>query len=248
VAQSAGQRWHSPRLARRLVAVQAHFARRRSSRTDVLFEHFPEQTAGEERINGLTHGVAALTSLAGGIWLVAAAQLQGEPLLTAGCAAYAVSLTTVFSMSFLSHLIQSPRMRGLFRTLDQASIYLLIAGSGTPFLVRYLLPTGWGWLLPVLWGFALLGAWTKLRGVRVNSISVVSYVLLGWLPVIAARPLLAVMPAGCVALVILSGACYMVGIVFLMHDERRRYFHAVWHLLVIAASAFNFAGIAIYVL
>jgi hemolysin III len=115
-------------------------------------------------------------------------------------------------------------------------------------MIRFLLPSGWDWMLPVLWGLALLCAWEKLRGSRVNSISVVSYVLLGWFPILAARPLLSAMPAGCLALVVAAGAGYMLGVLFLVWDERCRYFHAVWHLFVIAASACNFAGIAIYVI
>jgi hemolysin III len=167
--------------------------------------------------------------------------------MTMGCAVYAVSLLTVFTMSALSHWVQPPRCRGLFRALDQASIYLLIAGSATPFLIRFLLPFGWDWVLPVLWGLALLWAWDKVRGYGVNSISVISYISLAWLPMIAARPLLGAMPAGCTALVFTMGASYMAGIVFLIYDDRRRFFHAVWHLFVIAASACTFAAIAIYV-
>jgi hemolysin III len=114
-------------------------------------------------------------------------------------------------------------------------------------LIRFLLPFGWDWMLPVLWGLALLWAWDKVRGQQVNSISVVSYVSLAWLPMIATRPLLAAMPAGCTVLVFSMGACYMGGIVFLIYDDRRRFFHAVWHVFVIAASACTFAAIAIYV-
>jgi hemolysin III len=165
-----------------------------------------------------------------------------------GCAAYAASLTAVFTMSTLSHLIGLPRLRQLFRTLDQASIYLLTAGSCTPYFICFLLPHGWGWMLPLLWGIALLVAWDKLRGNRVNSVSILFNVSLGWFPVLAAKPLLTYMPPGCIVLVIATAAFYMLGVVFLCWDERCRFFHAVWHMLVVAASVCTYAGIAMYVI
>ena len=236
-----------PRRRRHLVAFQSRIVRRRAGSGGIFLEYPPDQTPAEELANALTHAAAAVASLAGGIWLIAAVERRKDPLMTMGCAVYAASLFAVFTMSTLSHWLQAPRLRGLFRALDQASIYLLIAGSATPFLIRYLVPLGWDWVLPVLWGLALLWAWDKIRGHGVNSISVVSYVSLAWLPVIAARPVVGAMPAGCTALVLTMGACYMGGIVFLIHDGRRRFFHAVWHVFVIAASACTFAAIAVYV-
>jgi hemolysin III len=102
-------------------------------------------------------------------------------------------------------------------------------------------------MLPVQWGLALLWSWDKLRGHRVNSISVVSYLLLAWLPTVAAPQFLFSMPAGCTALVLGMGACYMLGVVFLVYDDRQRYFHAIWHFFDVAASACSFAAIALYV-
>jgi hemolysin III len=238
---------HRPRRRRHLVAFQSRIVRRRNRSGGIFLEYPPDQTPAEELANALTHAAAAVTSLAGGIWLIAAVVRREGPLMTMGCAVYAASLLVVFTMSALSHWVQAPRLRGLFRALDQASIYLLIAGSATPFLIRYLLPLGWDWVLPVLWGLALLWAWDKIRGHGVNSISVVSYVSLAWLPMIAARPILGAMPAGCAALVVTMGACYMGGIVFLIYDDRRRFFHAIWHVFVIGASACTFVAIAIYV-
>lgn len=209
--------------------------------------HYPLfQSPAEERVNALTHGAAALASAAASAWLVGTAFRSGDFLMFLACAAYAISLTAVFSMSALSHLIETPRLRLLFRALDQASIFLLTAGSFTPLFVRFLIADGTVWLLPVLWGTALLCAWDKLRGNRVNTVSIVPYVALGWLPIFAAKPLLTAMPSGCLLLAAVAAACYMVGILFLIGDRRYRYFHAVWHVLVMAASASTFAGIAVY--
>lgn len=234
-------------LYQRLIAVQSRVVRRSPPPAVVFFQYPPFQSPAEERANGLIHGTAALASLAGAAWLIWAAAQLADPLMIAGCAAYAVSLTAVLTMSTLSHVIERPRLRQLFRTLDQACIYLLTAGSCTPFFIRYLMPHGWGWMLLVVWGVALVGVWNKLRGHRVNSVSVAFNVLLGWLPVLAARPLLTYMPAGCTVLVVLTAALYMLGVAFLCYDDRCRYFHAVWHTLVVAASACTYAAIAIYV-
>ena len=179
--------------------------------------------------------------------MISAAALQSDPLMLAGVIAYAVSLAAVFTMSTLSHVIEPPRLRQMFRTLDQACIYLLTAGSCTPYFIRFLVPYGWGWMLPLMWAMALFGVWNKLRGHRVNSVSIAFSVGLGWLPAVAAKPLLTYMPTGCVVFVLGGAALYTVGVVFLCYDERRRYFHAVWHVLVVAASACVFAGIALYV-
>lgn len=235
-------------LYRSLIAIQTRVARRQPRPAGVFFQYPPLQSPAEERANGLTHGIAALFSLVGAVWLITAASRQGDWLLITGCAAYAVPLITVFAMSALSHLVEQPRLRQLFRTLDQAAIYLLIVGTCTPYFIRYLLPYGWGWLLPVIWGLALAGVWRKIRGDRVNSASVLFCVALGWSPIIAARPLLAHMPPRCIALVVASATLYMVGVAFLCYDDRRRFFHTVWHLFVIAASVCSYAGIAVYVI
>jgi hemolysin III len=209
--------------------------------------HYPLfQSPPEEWVNGLTHGAAALMSLMASVWLVSAAVRQGDLLMILGCVAYSASLTAVFAMSTLSHLVEAARPRLVFRTLDQAAIFLLTAGSFTPFFIRYLLTDGWVWLLPLLWGISLLFAWDKLRGHRVNSVSLLPYVVLGWFPILAFKPMLSAMPIGCRLLVIASGACYMLGVLFLMKDRHYRYFHAVWHVCVMAASGCTFAGIAVY--
>jgi hemolysin III len=248
MAQISSRRSYRARWYRGLVAAQTRFVRRRAPLPGVFFEYPPLLSPADELANGLTHGVAAVVSLAGAVWLIAAAAQRGSALMTLACASFAVSLTGVFTMSALSHVVGLPRLRQFFRTLDQAAIYLLTAGSASPFFVRYLLPQGWGWMLPAMWGIALYATWVKLRGHRVNSVSVGFNVAMGWFPVVAAKPMLTSMPAGCTALVVASGTLYMLGVVFLCHDERRRYFHAVWHLLVVAASACTYAAILLYVI
>jgi hemolysin III len=247
MSKSSRRSWRA-RAHKRLVKTQRRFTRQRIADPAVLYTYPPRQTRADERINWLTHAAAAVASLIAGIWLVYAAVQQGDTLTIVGCAAYALTLTTVFSMSALSHRVRQPRVKHLFRTLDQASIYLYTAGSFTPYFIRYLVPSGWGWTIPVMWGIAILGAWDKLRGERVNSISLWLYVALGWFPIVAAKPLYDSLPWGCLILVIAAGSCYMLGLAFLLRDERRQYFHAVWHLLVVTAGVLTYAGIATYVL
>ncbi|MFN0052621.1 MAG: hemolysin III family protein [Planctomycetales bacterium] len=220
--------------------------RRRDGRV-VFYRDFPRQTPAEERANQVTHALAALASLAGGGRLIQMAAQHGDLAMSLGCVAYVVSLLAVFLMSTLSHSFAAPRLRHRFRALDQASIYLLIAGTCTPYFLRFLAPQGWGWMLALIWGVALVGAWSKVRGWRTNSISVGLYLAAGWLPVVAARPLIESMPLECLLIVIASGLAYTTGVVFLVLDERRRFFHAIWHLLVIIASGGFYAGISWFV-
>ncbi|MBS0263561.1 MAG: hemolysin III family protein [Planctomycetes bacterium] len=222
--------------------------RKPGHKSGVFIDYPPELSPADELANRVTHGLGAVASVGGAVWLIATASRLGDPLMTTACVAYVVSLIMVFTASTLSHWVERPRWRHLFRTIDQASIYLLTAGSCSPFFVRYLVPHGWGFMLPLMWGLALYAAWVKLSGHRVNSHSVLFNVVLGWLPMIAAQPLLTHMPAGCIGLVLLMGTLYMLGVVFLCQDNRRQYFHAIWHTLVVAASACTFAAIMIYVI
>jgi len=246
MARRRPHRTWSDRIHLQVAALQARFARGRLRPHGEFFDYPPHQTAAEERVNAWTHAIAALASFMGMVWLVVTASRHAGLLMGFGCLLYGGSLTAVFAMSALSHFARPPRLRHLFRTLDQASIYLLTAGSFTPYFLRYLVPQGWDWMLPVLWGAALLLAWDKVRGERVNSVSIPSHVALALFPFLATRPMVSVMPAGCLWLVTTAILCYLVGLLFLVWDHRGRYLHAVWHILVMIASGCTFAGVALY--
>ena len=202
----------------------------------------------EETANSITHGIGlALSATAAAVLMQAAAQTHDAWTL-AGCGIYALTMVAVYAASTLSHVFRAPAPRQFFRILDQACIYLMIAGTYTPFGLTYL-RGGWWWLLlSAMWFVALLGVLSKtwLRH-RVEAASAWTYVLLGWLPVTAAKPIMETVPPGALIWMLIGGLLYTLGTVFLTLDSRVRYFHSVWHLLVIAASAAHFWAIYHYV-
>jgi hemolysin III len=201
-----------------------------------------------EKFNALTHLVAAVLALVGTVVLVVLAALDGDPWKVLSVSIYGVTLVLLYSVSVLYHSLRG-RAKTILRELDHQSIYLLIAGSYTPFcLVTLRGPWGWS-LLSVVWGLAVLGSIQDLRpksGPRI--LSVVIYVVMGWIALVALIPLLqALSPAG-FAWVAAGGLFYTVGIVFYALDKRLTHAHGVWHLFVIAGSASHYVAILHYVL
>jgi hemolysin III len=201
-----------------------------------------------ERFNAVTHLVGAVLALAGSIVLVVLAALGGDPWKVVGVSIYGVTLVSLYSVSGLYHSLRG-HPKNVLRELDHQSIYLLIAGSYTPFCVVTLRgPLGWS-LLGIVWGLAVLGGLQELRsrnGARV--LSVLIYLLMGWVVVVALVPLLeALGPAGLTWLVA-GGLFYTVGIVFYALDTRLTHAHGVWHLFVLAGSANHYYAILRYVL
>jgi hemolysin III len=202
----------------------------------------------DERINAATHAFGTLLAIVGTLIMAEAVKGRGDAWIEAGCAIYLASLIAVYAMSTLSHAAWPPQRKAFFRRLDQAFIYLLIAGTYTPFSVAYL-RSGWWWvLLGTIWCVAIVGFVSKLFFAhRVEAVSIASYVILGWLPAMAAPALMSTLPFGAFAWMLVGGVCYTVGTLFLKNDDRVRHFHAVWHLCVIAGSTCHFLGILLYV-
>lgn len=206
------------------------------------------RTNAEEIVNSATHGTGLALATAGGLALTAQSLTRGDAWRIAGCLVFAATLIAVYAASTLSHLAQRRPWREHFRTWDQGLIYLLISGTYTPFALTYL-RDGWWWLLTgAMWAVAGYGFITKVAYQhRVEGISVVLYLLLGWMPILGAPWYGDVIPAGCMRWVLGGGVVYTLGAVFLMLNNTRLHFHAIWHVLVIAASACHFAGVWIYV-
>jgi len=201
-----------------------------------------------EKFNALTHLVGAVLALAGAVVLIVLAALGGDPWKVVSVSIYGVTLVLLYSFSTLYHSLRG-RAKNILRELDHHSIYLLIAGSYTPFcLVTLRGPWGWS-LLGVVWGLAVLGSVQELRPKSEERIlSVVIYVLMGWVVLVALVPLLQALGPGGFAWVAAGGLFYTIGIVFYALDTRLTHAHGVWHLFVIAGSATHYVAILQYVL
>lgn len=206
--------------------------------------HGRPQSLGEEIANSVTHGVGLLGSMAALPVLVLGAVGQRDPWQLVGGAVFGITLVLLYLASTLYHALPVCRAKDVLRVLDHSAIYLLIAGTYTPFTLGALRGP-WGWsLFGIIWGLALLGVAAKLTiGFRFPRLSTVLYLAMGWLVIVAIQPLVArVSPAG-LAWLVAGGVCYTGGVAFYATDGRLRYGHAVWHLFVIAGSACHFCAV-----
>lgn len=201
----------------------------------------------EELANTITHGFGLVLSIAGFIALVIFAGFRGDPMLIFGCMVYGLSLVVLYTASTLYHGTTSPELKKTLQILDHCCIYLLIAGSYTPFgLVIANASFGIG-LLAGIWAFAFVGILLKvfIRD-RFPAICVASYVIMGWLGVLAIRPLFEVLGIMPVALAIAGGLAYTLGVVFFPWRSIRHH-HAIFHVFVLAGSMFHYAAVVLYV-
>ena len=201
-----------------------------------------------EKFNALTHLAGALLAMAGTAVLVVLASVGGDPWKVVSVSIYGATLVLLYSFSALYHSMQG-RAKDILRKLDHQSIYLLIAGSYTPFcLVSLRGPWGWS-LLGTVWGLAVLGSvQERVWKSSARILSIVIYVVMGWVALVAVVPLIGALgPAG-FAWLAAGGAFYTVGIVFYALDTRLAHAHGIWHLFVLAGSATHYIAILRYVL
>ena len=201
----------------------------------------------EEIASAVTHGLGAAASIAGLAVLATAAARRGDAWHVVAVSIFGASLILLYAASTLYHGLPAGRAKAVFRVLDHSAIYLLIAGTYTPFtLVSLRGPWGWS-LFGVIWGCALVGIALRLTfGARWRVARVILYVAMGWAGIVAIRPMVATVPAGCLILMVLGGLAYTVGIVF-YGWHRLPYHHSVWHLFVLAGSALHYAAVLLYV-
>jgi hemolysin III len=205
-------------------------------------------TDPEEVANTITHGLGFLLSVLGAIVLAIWVLREGDAWRLLGCMIYAPSLVTVYAMSTLSHSCSTPNLKRFFQMLDQGFIYVLITATYTPFSLAFLRTSPWWLFLAVMWTIALLGFLSKiLLAHRVDAVSIWSYVVLGWMPVLAAPSLVGLVPEAGLWWMLIGGLCYTVGTFPLILGNRVRHFHALWHLFVIAGSVCHFFVILIFV-
>ncbi len=201
-----------------------------------------------ERFNALTHLVAAIAALAGAVVLVVLAGMTGDPWKIVGVSIYGATLVLLYTFSVLYHSVRG-RAKDILRKLDHQGIYLLIAGSYTPFCL-VTLRGAWGWsLFGVVWGLAVLGGLQELRAQsEARILSVVIYVVMGWAALAALVPLWHALGTAGFAWVVAGGLFYTVGIVFYVLDTRLVHAHGVWHLFVVAGSVAHYVAILRYVI
>lgn len=204
------------------------------------------QSLGEEVANSVSHGLGLSAAVAAFPVLVIAAQQRGDTAGIVGASVFATTMVLLYLVSTLFHALPRCRAKRVFQILDHSAIYLLIAGTYTPFTLG-VLRGDWGWtLFGLVWGMAIAGTVLKaLGGVRYTTLSTWTYLAMGWLVVIAAKAVWTLMPGWGLFWLIAGGVAYTAGAVFFM-AERIKYFHFVWHLFVVAGTTCHFIAVLRY--
>lgn len=200
-----------------------------------------------ERFNAISHLIGAVLALAGGVLLIVLADLHGNTRTIIGVSVYSIALVLLYTISTLYHSLRG-RAKDILRRLDYQAIYLLIAGSYTPFCL-VTLHGPWGWsLLGIVWTLAIIGMWQELHPKNeARVLSIVIYVLMGWVVLVAIIPLLHALGRAGFILLAAGGVLYTGGIVFYAYDYKFKHWHGIWHLFVVAGSATHYFAILFYV-
>lgn len=200
-----------------------------------------------ERLNASTHLAGGVLALIGSVWLLVLAAMSGDVAKIVSVAVYGFTLVLLYSTSTLYHSLRG-RAKVIMQKLDHLSIYLLIAGSYTPFcLVSLRGAWGW-WLFGIVWSLAVIGMLQEIKPrSEARVLSMVIYAVMGWIVLVAVKPLLAALGSEGFAWLVAGGVLYTVGIIFYVYDQRFLHWHGIWHLFVMAGSLLHFVAIAKYV-
>jgi hemolysin III len=202
---------------------------------------------GEEIANSTSHGIGLVAAVVGTPFLVLAAARHSGASGIVGASVFAGSVLLLYCTSTLYHALPDNRAKHVFRILDHSAIFLLIAGTYTPFTLG-LLRGAWGWtLFALVWSMAVLGIVLKsVSGLRYARLSTLIYVVMGWIALIAIRPLWVRMPVSAWGWLLAGGLAYTAGIAFYAFDHRIRYGHFVWHIFVLAGTVCHFIAVLWY--
>ena len=202
----------------------------------------------EEIAHGVTHGIGALLAIAGLAVLTARAAVHGDVWQMVSVSVFGAALVLMYAASTLFHSIPLPNTKRVFRVLDHCLIYVLIAGTYTPFtLVTLRGPWGWS-LFGAVWGLALAGIVFKVFTTgRFEKLSLAVYLIMGWCVLLAVKPLMAALPEGGLWLLLAGGLSYSIGTIF-YRWESLRYHHAIWHLFVLGGSVAHYFAVLLYVI
>lgn len=206
----------------------------------------PSQSRGEEIANSVSHGVGLLAAVAAAPVLILSAVGRGGAAGIVGTSVFAATIVLLYLTSTLYHALPVNRAKQVFRVLDHVAIFLLIAGTYTPFTLG-VLRGAWGWtLFGLVWGLALFGVVLKTAcGVRYPVLSTSLYLAMGWLLLVAVKPLLQLVPMWGLFWLLAGGIAYTVGVAFYV-AKSIRYGHFVWHLFVIAGTLCHFIAVLRY--
>ena len=212
------------------------------------YNSIPRYSLREDFANSIIHGVGFILSIIGMCVLIAFASIYGNAWHVISCSIYGSTLVFLYTASTLYHSIQLAKAKRVLRVLDHSTIFLLIAGTYTPFtLVNLRGPWGWS-LFGVIWALAVIGILFQTTMLRKGAVvSVAFYVTMGWVVVVAIRPMLSLVDTGGLVLLLLGGVAYTTGVVFYLWRQMP-YNHAIWHVFVLAGSALHFFSILLYVI
>lgn len=207
------------------------------------------QTRGEEVANALIHGLGLALSIAALVVLVVQTVRVARPMLVVASAIFGASMVALYLSSTIYHALAPGRAKSVFRVIDHSAIYLLIAGTYTPFALGPLRGP-WGWsILGVVWSLAMAGIITKVKlGFTFPRLSTGLYVAMGWMGVIAIQPMLTRVPHAGLLWLLAGGLCYTGGVLFYVKDAQIRFGHALWHVCVVAGTTCHFIAVLQYAL
>ena len=202
----------------------------------------------EELANSITHGIGLALSVVGMVVLVVLSVIHGDAWHIAGCTTFGITLVLLYAASTLYHTFHTARFKRILKILDHAAIYLLIAGTYTPFTLVNLRGF-WGWtLFSLVWGLSVFGIFWKLIHVeRFQVVSTLVYLAMGWVVLIAIKPVMSSVPLWGIAWLVAGGIFYTVGVMFFAL-KRLPYNHAIWHVFVMAGSICHYFAVMFYVL
>jgi hemolysin III len=208
----------------------------------------PRYGFGEEVASSVIHGLGIVLSIVGLVVLVAFSAMHGDTRSVVASSVFGSTLILLYTASTLYHSVTSGPAKRVLRTLDHIAIFLLIAGTYTPFTLLAL-PGAWGWgLFGTIWGLAILGSAAELGLLkRYRKAAVVMYVLMGWAAIVAIEPLRENVQTGGLVLLFAGGVAYTAGVPFYV-ARRMPYGHAIWHFFVLAGSVLHYLAILLYVL
>lgn len=205
-------------------------------------------TLGEEIFNSVSHGVGALLSIAGTVVLIVFSAIYNNAWAVVSSAIFGASLIILYTMSTLYHAITNDRAKSFFRIMDHNTIFFLIAGTYTP-ITLVPLRGALGWVLfGIIWGAAIVGiVFNSIDLEKFKKPSLVCYILMGWVIVIAIKPMLENVNVVSLCFLLIGGLFYTVGVVF-YSIKRIRYFHSIWHLFTIAGSVFHYFSVLLFII